>query len=76
MHQPLHSVALYNETYPSGDVGGNKFTIKLSNGTSSNFHSFWDAGGYMIQNSSFYVNRPLNLQNQTVLKQIALGYIQ
>jgi tRNA G37 N-methylase Trm5 len=23
MHQPLHSVALYNETYPKGDIGGN-----------------------------------------------------
>jgi hypothetical protein len=30
----------------------------------------------MVQNSSFHFNRPLNLQNQTLLKQIALGYIQ
>jgi hypothetical protein len=23
IHQPLHSVALYNLTYPKGDIGGN-----------------------------------------------------
>ena len=24
IHQPLHSVALFNETYPNGDIGGNR----------------------------------------------------
>ena len=24
IHQPLHSVALFNTTYPNGDLGGNR----------------------------------------------------
>jgi hypothetical protein len=71
MHQPLHSVALFNQTYPKGDVGGNFLKIILKNGTSSNFHSFWDAGGYVVQNDSWVMVRPLNMQNLTVLKRVA-----
>jgi hypothetical protein len=76
MHQPLHSVALFNATYPSGDLGGNRFKIIISNGSSQNFHSYWDAGGFMVQNDSWVLPRPLNLQNLTILKQVALSYIQ
>ena len=71
IHQPLHSVALFNKTYPSGDTGGNKLTVTLLNSTKSNFHSFWDAGGYRLQNDSWVIVRPMNLQNLTVLKEVA-----
>lgn len=27
IHQPLHSVALFNETFPTGDRGGNSLKI-------------------------------------------------
>lgn len=27
IHQPLHSVSLYNQTFPSGDRGGNSLKI-------------------------------------------------
>ena len=50
IHQPLHSVALYNSTYPKGDLGGNLLKIKMLNGTLMNFHSFWDAGAFRVQN--------------------------
>lgn len=75
IHQPLHSVALFNKTYQSGDQGGNKMNIILGNGTSSNFHSFWDSGAYVVQNDSYVFSRPMNLQNSTELKKIANGMI-
>lgn len=71
MHQPLHSVALFNQTYPSGDRGGNSIKIILPNRSSQNFHSFWDAGGFMIQNDSWVLPRPLTQQNLTALKKVA-----
>jgi len=76
MHQPLHSVALFNKTFPSGDRGGNSIKIKLLNQTSQNLHSFWDAGAYMVQNDTWFLTRPLNLQNLTALKQVATEYMK
>ena len=40
IHQPLHSGALYNRTFPSGDLGGNLLKIIFENGTLGNFHFF------------------------------------
>lgn len=76
MHQPLHSVALFNATYPSGDAGGNAFKILMPDQSLQNFHAFWDAGGFKVQNDSWSLPRPLSLQNQTTLKQLAAEYIQ
>jgi len=71
IHQPLHSVALYNHTYPKGDAGGNLLHIKTLNGTVQNFHSFWDSGAFRVQNDSYNFVRPMNLQNTTELKRVA-----
>lgn len=68
IHQPLHSVALFNLTYPKGDLGGNAFKVILLNGSTSNFHSFWDAGAFLLQNDTWFMSRPLNMQNLTALK--------
>lgn len=68
IHQPLHSVSLYNTTYPSGDRGGNSLKIVLLNGTTQNLHAFWDAGAFKVQNDSWFVTRPMGLQNMTALK--------
>lgn len=68
IHQPLHSVSMYNETFPNGDRGGNSLKIQLMNGTLRDLHSFWDAGAFRIQNDSWYIVRPMNLQNTTSLK--------
>lgn len=77
MHQPLHSVALFNQTFPSGDRGGNSIKIFLpGNKTAQNLHSYWDAGGFMVQNDSWVLPRPLTLQNLTVLREVALSYIK
>ena len=75
IHQPLHSVALFNKTYPKGDIGGNAYNVTLVNGSHSNFHSFWDAGGYIIQNDTWFITRPMNIQNLTVLRDVANGMI-
>ena len=75
IHQPLHSVALYNKTYPKGDAGGNLLHLKVLNGTVSNFHSFWDAGAFRLQNDSYNFVRPMNLQNTTELKRLASSMI-
>lgn len=71
IHQPLHSVALFNKTYPKGDAGGNLLKIKMLNGTIANFHSFWDSGAFLLQNETHQFVRPLNLQNSTEIKKLA-----
>ena len=76
IHQPLHSVVLYNATYPKGDIGGNAEKVIIVNGSTSNFHSFWDAGAYILQNDSWKITRPMNIQNLTVLKDLANSMIQ
>ncbi len=44
LHQPLHCVSSY-EYNPTGDAGGNKFTITSPDGDKpTNLHSFWDGG--------------------------------
>ena len=76
IHQPLHSVALYNLTYPKGDIGGNLLKVTLKNGTvNSNFHAYWDAGAYILQNDSWAIVRPMNIQNLTALKDVANAMI-
>jgi hypothetical protein len=76
IHQPLHSVALFNKTFPKGDAGGNLLKVLTLNGTLSNFHSFWDSGAYRVQNDSWVIVRPMTMQNLTALKSVAAGMIQ
>ena len=76
IHQPLHSVALYNRTFPSGDRGGNSLHVKLVNGTSQNLHAFWDAGGFGLQNDTWFISRPMDLQNMTALKSVTAEMIK
>ena len=76
IHQPLHSVALFNTTYPNGDIGGNREKVILTNGSTSNFHSYWDAGAYILQNDSWHIVRPMDLQNLTALKDVANSMIK
>jgi hypothetical protein len=39
-------------------------------------HSYWDAGGFLIQNDSWFIVRPMDLQNTTALKNVANDYIK
>ncbi len=60
IHQPLHSAALYNRTFPSGDLGGNLIKVTLEDGSLANFHLFWDYGANLLQNESWAFIRPMN----------------
>lgn len=41
LHQPLHTVSLYTSDFPSGDRGGNLYTVKYQS-QSTNLHTLWD----------------------------------
>lgn len=44
MHQPLHTVALVNNTYPDGDRGGNDIYVRVNADKKAiNLHAFWDS---------------------------------
>jgi len=45
IHQPLHTVAEVDSTYPSGDMGGNKEYLPSICGA-SNLHAVWDSVAY------------------------------
>ena len=42
VHQPLHSAALVDSKYPSGDRGGNSESIPSKDGV-GNLHAVWDS---------------------------------
>jgi len=47
IHQPLHSTAKVDSTYPSGDFGGNKEKLPSTPCGASNLHSVWDSVAYL-----------------------------
>lgn len=56
LHQPLHATALVNDTYPSGDRGGNDEHIPSKDGA-SNLHAVWDS---LMYEYSGYANLPMS----------------
>lgn len=42
LHQPLHCVSLFNETFPKGDHGGNDSLYRLPPKRVIELHPFWD----------------------------------
>lgn len=42
-HQPLHTVSYVSEKYPTGDRGGNSYTVYYPTGK-TNLHAVWDKG--------------------------------
>jgi len=56
VHQPLHSTALVDSKYPSGDRGGNNEHIPSKDGA-SNLHAVWDA---VIYDYTGFPDLPLN----------------
>lgn len=43
LHQPLHAVAWVNDTYPTGDRGGNDYYVRAEpDGQPLRLHGFWD----------------------------------
>ena len=56
MHQPLHCTNMWSPKFPSGDEGGNLFTIQF-NDQINELHAFWDSGAGVLQND---LPRPLS----------------
>lgn len=45
VHQPLHAATLVSPEFPTGDVGGNRFTIQPTGpGKYTQLHALWDSG--------------------------------
>lgn len=44
LHQPMHAVTGFTETFPEGDRGGNRVVVRLGK-TPTNLHGFWDSAG-------------------------------
>ncbi len=61
IQQPLHCSTAVSDSRPSGDAGGNSFSIT---GNWGNLHSLWDAGGGYLTDS---VSRPLSASAQATL---------
>jgi hypothetical protein len=60
MHQPLHSAELYNQSYPTGDQGGNLIQVTCPGecvGAVTNLHSVWDS---LLCTECSTVSRPFN----------------
>lgn len=43
IHQPLHSVSMYNNTLKTGDLGGNKIHIVVEQNHTMNLHAYLDS---------------------------------
>ena len=41
LHQPMHTVSMFNTDFPEGDFGGNKFYVKGLR--IKNLHDLWDS---------------------------------
>lgn len=44
IHQPLHCVSMFSQSYPNGDLGGNRVSVRETNdsGVVRNLHTIWD----------------------------------
>jgi hypothetical protein len=56
IHQPLHSVSLFTEQFPTGDRGGTRFWIKAQPDRAAiNLHAYWD--NLVINSDDFRATR-------------------
>jgi hypothetical protein len=63
LHQPLHCISRVTEAHPKGDMGGNKFDVKLGDKTET-LHHFWDGGLGLLENLSLDKTSELSKQIQ------------
>lgn len=53
IHQPMHAVSLFNQTFPHGDRGGNEYGLS-KNSIAKNLHAYWDRGGGLLVRKSLH----------------------
>ena len=63
IHQPLHAVSFYSNTYPDGDKGGNSIHVSTGSNPDMPLHAVWD-------NLEGTVNRNAHI-NPAVIRKIA-----
>jgi hypothetical protein len=70
IHQPLHSVSMYNSSYKKGDQGGtwfliegNLLTIVTLEGKNMNLHAYMDSMA-LQQKSDERIQRPLTIEGK------------
>eukprot|EP01017_Pseudomicrothorax_dubius_P017149 TRINITY_DN19466_c0_g1_i1.p1 TRINITY_DN19466_c0_g1~~TRINITY_DN19466_c0_g1_i1.p1 ORF type:complete len:338 (+),score=83.33 TRINITY_DN19466_c0_g1_i1:39-1052(+) len=71
LHQPLHTVSLYNEDFPNGDEGGNLVNVTLgfeSDENITNLHAFWDSGAALFPSIR---ERPVSNESMEVVADLA-----
>lgn len=61
IHQPLHAVAAVDNTYPTGDEGGNKEKIPSYEGV-SDLHFVWDSVVYEFTGRESLVSPPTSVR--------------
>lgn len=59
IHQPLHNTNLFNETYPDGDLGGNRINVTTANNITIKLHNYFDSIA-LYQDPNNKIIRPLN----------------
>src|SRR3990167_362572 len=52
LHQPMHTISLFNARFPHGDRGGNDYLLG-NNRVGKNLHAYWDRGGGYLRKKSF-----------------------
>lgn len=78
VHQPLHSVLMYNSKHKTGDAGGNFIKITTtasSNSTSTNLHAYMDSMG-ALQSLSERLARPLDQAKTAEIEKMAAQFTQ
>lgn len=59
IHQPLHNTNLFNETYPDGDLGGNRINVTTDTNYTIKLHNYFDSIA-LYQDPNKKIDRPLN----------------
>ncbi|MDQ3803793.1 MAG: S1/P1 nuclease [Acidobacteriota bacterium] len=75
VHQPLHATTRYTAALPDGDMGGNLFRLKATDGSpATSLHFFWDAaaGAFGFEGP----RRPLDPAARARLRSLADGLMK
>ena len=61
IHQPLHSTNMFNNSFKTGDLGGNLIKVLILNGSTMNLHAYFDSIALdQDADPNNRIHRPLN----------------
>jgi len=70
IHQPLHNTMMFNETYKTGDLGGNLIHITTISGADINLHSYFDSIAEE-QDTKIPIVRPLSPEDRKKIEDMS-----